>query len=134
MSAAERHGDAVWVELDNAGPSGCTLMDLVTLTGLSRAQAKAGLGHINHILQEDRSQPIVVVHRGLACYYILPEHYAEAEEWLRNRGRDLRTRLLTERSRGVAAFAKWPNEAARIERDMTRTIEDLEDVLLKIGA
>lgn len=117
----------VWVALEEAGVEGLTLVELQKRTGLSRAQVKAGIAQVNHVLQLAKEQPIMVVTHGWR--YVLPELYKDLLPWVYNRLGDMLTRMQTERTRLLSADGKWPQVIPRnVTKAIDRLIEDLSEL------
>lgn len=125
----------VWVALEKAGERGATRREIQKRTGLTYSQFRNGLGYINHILQEDRSQPISIRQAGARCFYILPEYYSDFLPWHRRQLNDLLTRARTRTTAEAAAVAKWPESAGTrlVLKHLGRVAEDIEDVLAELA-
>jgi hypothetical protein len=124
----------VWVALETANSDGLSMTDLMTVTGMTHGQVKAGLKEINHVKQLANEQPIMV-NPSAGWKYILPEYFPDLLPWTVNRLRDLLTRLQAERARILAAKAKWPEVVGRdIPKQVDRLTEDLTDMLALIDS
>jgi hypothetical protein len=131
----------VWTELQAAGSSGCRSIDLQHRTGLTWSQVQNAIGHINHEMQLTNQQPIVVVRRKITAgrgaphaFYVLPDYYDEAQPYLRERLKDMRTRASTELTRISASQAKWPAQVQPfVAHSYQNLIRDIDFVLTQVG-
>ncbi len=126
----------VWAELSKAGALGLATWEIQRrLPELSKHQIKRGLDRINHVFQATAEQPMVhFQERGRGVVWRLPEHCPDYKTFALRRLRELITRAHTELVRAQAATLKWPDSlAVYLPKMLTRTVEDIEDIIGELG-
>ncbi len=132
----EAHGEIVWRLLEK-NPGGLTMVDLMELSELTRAQVRKAFEYIRDLFADANDQPIIYIpgrHKNVYKLAVVP---LESDD-------DLRRRIATwklqiGRARKAIAqpsAAKWPTQAPlfrRLGRHMAVVEEDLADLLNGIG-
>ncbi len=125
----------VWAALAGASHNGLSLFEMQrALPHLSGSQLRRGIDRINHVLQQTREQPLIVVAiRGRSQVYKLPERARDYQEFAIRRLHELLTRAGTEVARAEAAMLRWPSDIAPyVPKLLHRLREDIEDLVADI--
>lgn len=125
----------VWGCLQQAGHDGRSIVELqMALKFLTMSQIRRGIERINHVLQETREHPLVIVSvRGRGSVYRFAKDVDDYFVFSMRRYRELLTRASTELARAEGAILKWPAEvpvyipkqARRIREDIGALLDDL---------
>ena|SRR6266699_1711982 len=129
------HGELIWKLLER-NPGGLTMLDLIELTELTRAQIRKAFEYIRDIFAGSNDQPIVYLPGKHRNVYKLNVDELESKE-------DLQRRLATwmiqiKRARTAVAqpsVVKFGQSDAfrRLARHMNVVEEDLNDLLVSTG-
>jgi hypothetical protein len=128
-------GNLIWVLLER-NPGGLTMVDLVELSGLSRAQIRRSFEWIRDIFAGEQDQPIIYLPGKHRNVYKLNQDALESDEDLRRRVQVWAIQIRRART-AVAqpSIAKFGQSAGfrRLNRHMAMVEEDLRDLLDDIG-
>jgi hypothetical protein len=110
--------------------------ELMDETGLTGPQITWGLWHIREVLAKDTENPIVCEHDGETFRYTIAPSLAAAKRYVAQRVSILRTYAQNLRTgTNEPAVARWAGaKLRRVQRDILRVEEDLNEILEEIGA
>lgn len=127
----------VWASLSFAAHDGLALWEMGhVLPQYTPSQLRRGIDRINHVLQETREHPLVIVTvRGRGAVYRFAERPVEYRAFALRRMRELLTRSSTELARAEAALLRWPDDLAPyLPKMLVRLQEDMADVLGELAS